>query len=97
MSYVNIYLFCGVGFVITSTIFIPIYKNIDYLKCKLYQKKSEQIVFDFFTNEKKINPDISLDELILKFENSNISNLNEFAKSKDRDAESYRNVYKKFI
>ena len=45
------------------------------------------------------NPNISLDEAILKFEDSNnkYKNLEEFAKSKQRTVENYRKAYSKLF
>lgn len=61
------------------------------------KKKSEHIIKTFFKKEKEKYPGISLDDLILRFENSDKQNLEEYAESRNRNADSYRTIYRKFI
>ena len=90
------YLFCGISLISAGVI----YKNINNINNKLdvyiSKKKSEKIITDFFNEEIKKNPSITLDDLILKFEMTNETNLENYAQSKNRDANSYRNIYKKY-
>ena len=64
----------------------------------LSKKKAERIIIHFFNEEIKKNPSITLDDLILKFEMNNVKekSLEKYAQSKNRDAQSYRNIYKKY-
>lgn len=81
--------------------FHKVYKNKNDIKNKIdvyiTKKKSEKIIKDFFKQQKIKFPDATLDELILAFENSDKNTLDEYAQSKNRNAESYRQIYKKFI
>ena len=58
--------------------------------------KAKEITVKFFKDEIRKNPKITLDEAILKFEDTNkeYSSLEEFSKDKTRTVESYRNAYK---
>lgn len=58
--------------------------------------KAKEITVNFFKDEIKKNPKITLDEAILKFEDTNKQylSLEEFSKDKTRTVESYRNAYK---
>ena len=67
----------------------------EYIK-HISNYKAKQIVQKFFAETQQGNPGISLDEIILKFENSSHQSLEEFAKNKHRTAESYRQTYSKF-
>lgn len=61
---------------------------------KVYGKiKAEKIIVDFFFKLFEENRYISLDDAILKFENAEENNLEDFAKSKNRKAEGYRDSY----
>ena len=92
-----IYLFCGISLISAGVI----YKNINNINNKIdvyiSKKKSEKIITDFFNEEIKRNPSVTLDDLILKFEMTDETNLENYAQSKNRNAESYRQIYKKFI
>ena len=55
--------------------------------------KAKKITVDFFLELHEKNRYITLDEAILKFENSNENSLEEFAKTKNRTAEGYREAY----
>ena len=59
--------------------------------------KARKIIKTFFKNTQQENPGLSLDDIILKFENSSFVSLDEFAKSKHRTAESYRKIYSPFL
>lgn len=99
MSSGYIYLFYGIS-IISIGVFIPIYKNIDSLNNQLdifiTKKKAEKIIKKVFDEEKKKNKNITLDELILKFENTEETNLEIYAQLKNRDADSYRKIYGKY-
>ena len=79
---------------------IVIYYNKEYIRDQYIKKtsnyKAKQIVQKFFTETQQCNPGISLDEVILLFENASNDSLEEFAKNKHRTAESYRQTYSKF-
>lgn len=91
-----IYLFCGISLISAGVI----YKNINNISNKLdvylSKKKAEKIITDFFNEEIKKDSSITLDDLILKFEMSDETSLENYAQSKNRNAESYRNIYKKY-
>ena len=76
-----------------------IYKYSDQIKIELLKlkskKKAYEITINFFLEEICKNPNISLDEAILRFENAydTYNNLHDFAVSKKRDANSYRKAY----
>ena len=59
----------------------------------IYQAK--KIARDVFVEKLKENLNITLDEAILKFEDTKneFSSLEEFVKNKSRTVESYRNAY----
>ena len=63
----------------------------------IYQAK--KIARDFFVEQLKENSNITLDEAILKFEDTKneFSSLEEFVKDKTRTVESYRKAYKKIF
>lgn len=57
---------------------------------------AEKIISNFFKKEIEKNNNLSLDKLILKFENSKEKDLNIFAKQKGRTKENYYKTYKKY-
>ena len=59
------------------------------------EKRFTQLTFNQFIKE---NPNITLDEAILRFENAPVNqSLEVFAKSKMRTAESYQRIYRPFL
>lgn len=56
--------------------------------------ESYKIIIDFFVEKLKLSPSISLDTLILEFENATNETLDDYASIKNRTADSYRNIYK---
>ena len=80
-----------------------VYNNFDLIKAEIKKNRIsgeiKQLTKDFFKNCLIENPNISLDEAILKFEDSNnkYKNLEEFAKSKQRTVENYRKAYSKLF
>lgn len=80
--------------------FIVVYYNKENIHNQYIKKtsnyKAKQIVKKFFAETQQCKPEISLDEVILLFENSSHKSLEEFAKNKHRTAESYRQTYSKF-
>ena len=93
----NHYLLFGIG--ISSLIIlnyiedISAYFEMEYLKRKS-QRQAREITIEFFANLRHRNPGITLDEAILRFENGEeFYNLEDFATSKSRTAESYREAY----
>ena len=88
----------GAGFI--SLILV---NYIDDLKLEIFRyvefQKAKNILIKFFVEKLKENPDISLDEAILKFEDNKneFSSLEEFAKSKTRSVECYRQSYSKIF
>ena len=72
--------------------------NLEILKYIEY-KKAKNVILNFFIDKLKENADMSLDEAILKFEDNNNEyiNLEEFAKSKTRTVECYRQSYSKIF
>lgn len=85
--------------IIIGTFFVFYYNkdniNNQYIKTKS-NHKAKQIVETFFAETQRCNPGISLDKVILLFENTSCESLEEFAKNKHRTAESYRQTYSKF-
>lgn len=79
---------------------VIIYKNINNISNKydvfISKKKSEKIIKDFFNEEIEKDPLVTLDDLILKFEMTDEKNLENYAKSKNRNADNYRKLYKKY-
>ena len=72
---------------------ISTYFEMEYLKMKS-QKQAREITIEFFSNLRHRNPSITLDEAILRFENGDeFDTLENFAMSKNRTAESYREAY----
>lgn len=72
---------------------ISTYFEMEYLKRKS-QQQAREITIEFFANLRHRNPSITLDEAILRFENGDeFGNLEDFAMSKSRTAESYREAY----
>ena len=72
---------------------ISTYFEMEYLKRKS-QRQAREITIEFFANLRHRNPGITLDEAILRFENGEeFYNLKDFATSKSRTAESYREAY----
>lgn len=70
---------------------ISTYFEMKYLKSK---RQAREITIEFFANLRHRNPDITLDEAILRFENGDeFDNLEDFATSKNRTANSYRDAY----
>ena len=70
----------------------------EFMKQKgIYQAK--KIARDFFVEQLKENSNITLDEAILKFEDTKneFSTLEDFVKDKTRTVESYRKAYKKIF
>lgn len=93
-----------VGLVLGATIIGGIlYNNAEKIKIEIMKQKgiyqAKKIVREFFANEIKKNPQITLDEAILKFEDTKneFSSLEEFVKDKTRTVESYRKAYKNFF
>ena len=88
----------GAGFI--SLILV---NYIDDIKLEILRyvgyEKAKKIILNFFIDKLKENPDICLDEAILKFEDNNneFKNLEEFAKSKTRSVECYRQSYSKIF
>ena len=88
----------GAGFI--SLILV---NYIDDIKLEILRyvefQKAKNILIKFFVEKLKENPDISLDEAILKFEDNKneFKNLEEFAKSKTRSVECYRQSYSKIF
>jgi hypothetical protein len=74
-----------------------IYKYSDNIKCEISKmngkNKAKRIAIDFFKTLLKENQYTTIDEAILKFENSKLDNLEDFALSKNRRAEDYRDAY----
>ena len=66
--------------------------KMQYLKLKGIHD-AKKITTNYFLELMQKDKNISLDNAILNFENSNNQNLEEFAKSKNRTAESYRKAY----
>jgi hypothetical protein len=92
------------GIIVGGTIIAGIfYKNFDKIKIEFMKQKgiyqAKKIARDFFIEELRKNPKITLDDAILKFEDTNneFSSLNEFVKDKTRTIESYRNAYNKIF
>ena len=81
------------GIVIAASVYRYSYD----IKCeidKLYgNKKAKEITIEFFKLLLIENQYITLDEAILKFEKSDFDTLEEFARSKNRKANSYREAY----
>ena len=72
---------------------ISTYFEMEYLKMKS-QRQAREITIEFFSNLRHRNPDITLDKAILRFENGDeFDNLEDFATSKNRTVESYREAY----
>ena len=93
-----------VGLVLGATIIGGLlYNNAEKIKIEFMKQKgiyqAKKIARDFFAEELKINPQITLDEAILKFEDTKneYSSLEEFVKDKTRTVESYRKAYKKIF
>jgi len=93
-----------VGLVLGATIIGGfLYKNAESIKIEFMRQKgiyqAKKIAQDFFIEKLKENPNITLDEAILKFEDTNNEyfSLEEFVKNKTRTVESYRNAYKKIF
>tara|TARA_B110000208_G_C11792310_1_gene438056 strand:- start:589 stop:903 length:315 start_codon:yes stop_codon:yes gene_type:complete len=58
---------------------------------------AELIIINYFKKLIKKNPTITLDEVILDFEDASINNLSDFAEKKGRTKEQYYKSYKKFF
>tara|TARA_A100000164_G_C21560005_1_gene609067 strand:+ start:12 stop:332 length:321 start_codon:yes stop_codon:yes gene_type:complete len=77
-----------------------VYRNYDILKIKVMSEytnmKARQITIDFFENLLEKNPDITLDQAILEFEdvNNEYKDLENFSQKKHRSVENYREAYK---
>lgn len=80
-----------------------VYNNFDRIKMEIEKSRInievKELTKDFFKNCLIENPNISLDEAILKFEDGNnkYKNLKEFANSKQRTVENYRTAYGKLF
>ena len=76
-----------------------IYKNSENIKIEIMRQqgiyKAKKIARDFFIEKLKENPKITLDNAILKFEDTKneFKILDEFSKNKTRTVESYRKAY----
>lgn len=55
--------------------------------------QANRIIIDFFINLLNENPNITLNNAILKFEDNKYSTLEEFAKSKNRIIKNYTKAY----
>ena len=93
-----------VGLVLGATIIGGIlYNNVEKIQIEIMKQKgiyqAKKIARDFFVEKLKENPNITLDEAILKFEDTKneFSTLEEFVKDKTRTVESYRKAYKKIF
>tara|TARA_Y100000994_G_scaffold214843_1_gene190814 strand:- start:354 stop:617 length:264 start_codon:yes stop_codon:yes gene_type:complete len=62
----------------------------------LQPKSHAEITRDFFSHLQIKNPNITLDDAILRFEQASEDSLDEFAKKRLRTGDSYRKVYKRF-
>ena len=80
-----------------------IYVKYDEIKIKVMTKysniKARQITIEFFESLLEKNPDITLDEAILKFEdvNNEFNSLEEYSKKRHRSVEIYRESYYKLF
>ena len=80
-----------------------IYVKYDEIKIKVMTKysniKARQITIDFFESLLEKNPDITLDQAILKFEdvNNEFNSLEEYSKKRHRSVEIYRESYYKLF
>lgn len=93
-----------VGLVLGATIIGGIlYNNAEKIQIEIMKQKgiyqAKKIARDFFIEKLKENPNITLDNAILKFEDTKneFSTLEEFVKDKTRTEESYRKAYKKIF
>ena len=93
-----------VGLVLGATIIGGIlYNNAEKIQIEIMKQKgiyqAKKIARDFFIEKLKENPNITLDEAILKFEDTKnkFSTLEEFVKDKTRTVESYRSAYEKIF
>ena len=87
-------------FLIITKLLLKIFKKkcndeINIIKNEI-NKQADIIINNFFKDKIINNKNITLDECILLFENSEYDNLEEFSESKMRNAESYRNIYEKY-
>ena len=89
-----------VGLVLGATIIGGIlYKNAESIKIEFMKQKgiyqAKKIARNFFVEKLKENPNITLDDAILKFEDTRneFPSLEEFVKNKNRTVESYRKAY----
>ena len=62
----------------------------------LQPKSHAEITREFFSHLLLQNPNLTLDDAILRFENASEATLDEFAQQRFRTGESYRKVYKPF-
>ncbi len=91
--------FSALGIVGLGVISGLVYKNYDTIKIRLMNEysnmKARQITIDFFEDLLEKNPDITLDQAILEFEdyNNEYDNLEEYSKKKHRSVEIYRESY----
>jgi hypothetical protein len=71
-------------------------KNTNYI-IKKEQKRAEKLVVNFFVKELRNNPDLTLEEAILRFEDphNKYKNMEDFVKLKDRTIQVYIDTYKK--
>jgi hypothetical protein len=93
-----------VGLVLGATIIGGIlYNNVEKIQIEIMKQKgiyqANKIARDFFVEQLKEDPNITLDDAILKFEDpkNELSSLEEFVKDKTRTVDSYRNAYKKIF
>ena len=61
------------------------------------REAAEETTIKHFVKLLKNNPEISLDDAILDFENAKTTNLEEFARGKGRTRENYHISYSKFF
>ena len=62
------------------------------------QRQAREITTEFFANLRHRQPGITLDEAILRFENGDeFDNLDDFATSKSRTGNSYREAYSEHV
>jgi hypothetical protein len=92
-------IFTALGIVGIGIISGIVYKNYDTIKIRLMTEysniKARQITIDFFEDLLRKNPDITLNQAILKFEdyNNEYENLEEYSKKKHRSVDIYRESY----
>ena len=94
----NIYVIYSIGLILGLCVCfykedLTFFIQTEYQK-NISNRHAREITIEFFANARYRNPNITLDEAILKFENGDqYDNLESFAKSKNRTIESYRKAY----